>query len=97
MELKHTPGEWELRGNKIFISGTSNSIATVHIQKSWDEQIRPIEDVESKANAKLIAAAPDLLEALKDIINCQYNPSITLAGLNGAISNARQLLNQIES
>lgn len=66
--MKYTKGEWELRGNKIFIAGTYNSIATVHIQKSWDEQIRPIEDAEAKANAKLIRVAPKLLEACQKTI-----------------------------
>jgi hypothetical protein len=65
MESKYTAGQWELRRNKIFVSGTYNSIATVHIQKSWDEQIKPIVDTEAIANAKLIAAAPELLEALQ--------------------------------
>ena len=52
---------------------------------------------DAEANAKLAAAAPELLEALKDIINCQFNPTKTLASLNGAISNAQQLLHKIQS
>lgn len=69
METKHTKGEWEVRGNVIFIKDTYNSIATVHIQKSWDSRLIPIEDAEAKANAKLIATSPKLLKNLIRLID----------------------------
>ena len=67
--MEYTKGEWELRGNKIFIKDTYKSIATVSIQKAWDERSNPIEDVEAKANARLIAAAPELYEHSKNLID----------------------------
>lgn len=88
---KHTQGKWELRGNKIFITGTYISIATVHIQKSWDEQIRPIEDTEAIANAKLIRAAPELMEVLKQLCNSMGNIAAEMI----AYDKAQQLLNNI--
>lgn len=69
METKHTKGEWsakqlELSSNWIINSEKSN-ICTLNSQ-------HPIEILE--ANAKLIAAAPELLEALKVCYNslCTY-------------------------
>ena len=61
-ESKHTPGPW---GIKPFINSPSadidarsgESIATV-----WD-----VSDVNVEANARLIAAAPDMLDVLKSL------------------------------
>lgn len=63
METKHTKGEWKVSQSKterlgnIVVDSNTRNIAKV---LSWD--------LEAKANAKLIAAAPELLEALKCII-----------------------------
>ena len=65
--VAHTTGEWELRGNKIFVKGTYNSIAIVCIQKAWDNMARPIRDYEAEANQQLLCSAPKLLEALRHI------------------------------
>jgi hypothetical protein len=46
----------------------------------------------TEANARLIAAAPDLLEALNAIIDAQYNPDKSLANLNSAIENAKKIV-----
>jgi hypothetical protein len=59
---KHTPGPWELQdcthGGAILLRGLDGKR---HIQSHL--QIVPIED------ARLIAAAPELLEALKNLEN----------------------------
>ncbi len=53
----HTPGPWNARGMAIFRDGEDAlSVATVNQHKS-----------ECAANAQLIAAAPDLLAALRHI------------------------------
>jgi hypothetical protein len=58
--MKHTPGPWELGysdlGSQI-ISSADGYVAVVHY---WS---RP--EQEMKANARLIAVAPELLEALE--------------------------------
>lgn len=60
--MKHTEGNWEYRtGAKGYIIETDNctiGIAYTTILKSTPS------DNEAKANAKLIAAAPDILKAL---------------------------------
>ena len=55
---KHTPGPWEMRGLTIFEPGkVALSIASI-------TQHEP----NARANARLIAAAPDILEALKGLL-----------------------------
>ena len=56
---KHTPGPWEARQHKIWTQD-----APVHIA----DIIRAPDGDWSPANARLIAAAPDLLEALSLLV-----------------------------
>jgi len=56
--MKHTPGPWKIVGTEIW--GIHVRIASG--RGAYDEKDRQI----NKANARLIAAAPDLLEELKD-------------------------------
>ena len=70
-KFKGTPGPWrvsEKRGDLIDIRHNSNGIGAISLnlahvvaRQSWLK--------EAEANAKLIAAAPELLEALQFIIN----------------------------
>ena len=57
---KHTPGPWEVRG-----ASTRFAAFNVHGPKT-----NVVRDVLKEANAHLIAAAPDLLEALKALRGC---------------------------
>ena len=67
MERKHTPGPWKFHANgdanDYSILGPNNNWVIAFIQNGeiWTEQ--------QLANAKLIAAAPDMLEALVKWIN----------------------------
>ncbi len=63
----YTKGKWNKRGNKIFVGDGYNSICTVHVQHPWDNNFKPIEDVESNANATLIEKSPELLEAVVNL------------------------------
>jgi hypothetical protein len=70
MKSKHTDGKWELRGNRLFVKDTYKSIAIIEVQNNFDiQKFKTIEDTEQIANAKLIAAAPDLLEALTHLVH----------------------------
>ena len=55
----HTPGPWQLGSSKVAIWGSDGSV----VADAWESNDRP--DKECEANARLIAAAPDLLAALK--------------------------------
>ena len=65
---EHTPGPWKVEGSKKYPEHHSVSsdewsgLAIVFTSGSW------VDDPEGLANAHLIAAAPDMLEALEDII-----------------------------
>lgn len=74
METKHTPAPWKQDG--LYIDAPDGSlIATVNSEDS----------IENEFNGKLIAAAPELLEALKECLErleMDYpadNPRITQA------------------
>lgn len=61
MKPQHTPGPWE-----CVIDGENGPYVAQPIKRYGDQDKKPIAwDVSSKANAHLIAAAPDLLEALE--------------------------------
>ena len=55
-------------------------------------EIVPLPTEESKANANLIASAPELLETLERIYDAQFNPKKTLSDLNSAINSSRILI-----
>jgi hypothetical protein len=53
--MKHTPGPWVASGNGVHFG--TECVATTHMEPREQRQ----------ADARLIAAAPDLLEALRDL------------------------------
>lgn len=63
--MKHTEGEWELRkeGDILRIKNKEIYIATAHGLE--DGKNNSAKRIEAEANAKIIAASPDLLEALQ--------------------------------
>lgn len=67
MDRKHTPGPWRIGTpgpNGCYTIGTERGLMTAMIAHSISE---PGQVDEAKANASLIAAAPDLLKALERI------------------------------
>ena len=63
---KHTPGPWEVayqdKNGQSVVKGEHIEVATC-----WHHCVGSIEK-EMHANARLIAAAPELLEALKELM-----------------------------
>jgi hypothetical protein len=75
-DLKHTPGPWVMSPpdghfGDINISqkGNIHAIAAVLNPLAYDENSK----VQTKDNARLIAAAPDLLEAAKEFLEAQHS------------------------
>lgn len=70
---KHTPGPWEMRRDGyVYSVATGERVCSPHStlpdSKKVSDQLKNL-----KQNARLIAAAPDLLEALKRMVldgNC---------------------------
>lgn len=60
MKPRHTPGPWYSLGKSVMY----NEINTVNGRDSRQRQMAEIFTVNGEANARLIAAAPELLEAL---------------------------------
>lgn len=84
---KHTPGPWHQVGAWVEVeddeipdicSCNPESIEQGHLKWDWETAI---------ANARLIAAAPDLLEALKAIVK-----SLADQDDEGLIENAQQMI-----
>ncbi|HHB9079497.1 TPA: hypothetical protein ACN7S2_005293 [Klebsiella pneumoniae] len=86
-EFKGTPGSWEVEDNGYFydINAVRGTVGNVCSSASWfdnDEHRGPV----AMANAQLIAAAPELLEALQNMVEAyQYEASID----NPALLSAR--------
>ena len=70
MSAKFTPGPWTLGKGKVTIretreTGSKGFIARCHMPGEW----RYRSEEESEANARLIAAAPDLYAALREVLD----------------------------
>lgn len=86
----HTPGKWYVKGMKV----EGNDYIIANIQETFDYG-------ETKANAQLIASAPELLMALKDLqsavhehhlldIKNRFSLSVADAQADKAIFNAEK-------
>ncbi len=74
MEAKHTQGEWKLNHNSLqgslsnyIITESGEKICGISINYDGINNVQKFNEAE--ANAKLIVAAPEMLEALKMCIN----------------------------
>lgn len=71
-KVNHTPGNWSLtwcaddKGDKLVIDANiNNRVAELRLSKRFmGKPTDPFKDLQQEANAKLIAAAPDLLESI---------------------------------
>jgi hypothetical protein len=74
MTQTHTPGPWEIADDLktmdcIGIYGANNQlVAEIRDPESVKPQEREAEEALFRANARLIAAAPELLEELKTLV-----------------------------
>jgi len=58
--MRHTPGLWKESNGSVLHVPTGNTIANCHWAKDTEE---------FEANARLIAAAPDLMAACQDLVD----------------------------
>ncbi len=65
MNSKHTPGPWARRGTHIHYQPNPGGY-----RFDIAEVFRDVESETAEANARLIATAPELLEACKAIAHC---------------------------
>jgi hypothetical protein len=72
---KHTPGPWSVNTNKgsdkheliHWVEADAHAVCDFYMTRGDGDDLRVIPLPNAEANARLIAAAPELLEALKDI------------------------------
>lgn len=65
MKTKFTPGPWQTSGRFGQDVVGNNAFTHVAYTITYKSDVGPETQVEQKANARLIAAAPELLEVLK--------------------------------
>jgi len=58
--MTHTPGPWKVLGGTVIIAGPSDKMIA-----STPEENAKLSFYETRANANLIAAAPDMLKGLR--------------------------------
>jgi hypothetical protein len=94
-EFKGTKGKWKVSRNNHFLEVKAVNSNKLGIAVHLHQMTPTIETIslseENEANAKLIAAAPELLEALQDLMS-QYESKGHL--LDYDIDIARQSINK---
>jgi len=70
---KHTPGPWEIDeqdyGDELWFGGTGCGLVTVNGWSNGGCKDQPDEWAQLLTDARLIAAAPELLDALHGLLN----------------------------
>ena len=100
--ISHTPGPWscgeENVGGGFNIYSGALRIAHTSIQaRVFKPETRPIAEDEAKANAYMVAAAPDLLASLKEMLEIYWGEGdgelpepVCIQNARAAISKAVQ-------
>lgn len=68
---KHTPGPWLVAGSTVYALNDEQFPAnrfSAQVSSGWVDEVQRISNNEIMANARLMGAAPDLLEALEELI-----------------------------
>jgi hypothetical protein len=77
---KHTAGPWVALGNGVFTDDSAPQMREI-LHSIYNT--RSASKEEQRANALLIAAAPEMLEALCEILRCVANGSYGADGCSG--------------
>jgi len=88
--MNHTRGPWEVHQ----VAGDRNSVQVCVPDSSVERGCRTVAEaeilgvprLEAEANARLIAAAPELLEACKRIVSEDQNGEITIGAIKDCMS-----------
>jgi hypothetical protein len=96
--MKHTKGPWSIRKTKFNDDGMYSH--DIYLQKSLSH-LKMIAHIykydESEANARLIAEAPAMLEALEMLMDrLNYHGTIDVIREEGPIADVRAIISRIE-
>ena len=73
MSAKHTPGPWSVDGERYYVRDDRRGELVADCYTFTETDMGRVVDASCAANARLIAAAPELLEALKDLAEAARN------------------------
>lgn len=90
---KHTPGPW-VRGTTITTTGYWDTIRNSTLSK--EIVAIDVASIEQKANARLIAAAPELLEAGEAVSNCIKRQFPNFSPAVGRFSIDKNFIQELE-
>jgi hypothetical protein len=79
---KHTPGPWSAIGADVKTAGPASRIIC------WAGIQSDVALDEVRANARLIAAAPDMLNALLDVLEYWDDPDMSMSELKERVRDA---------
>ncbi|HEP9635415.1 TPA: hypothetical protein VDW08_003767 [Pseudomonas aeruginosa] len=85
---KHTPGPWEI---ERYSDGLIQIVGDVRIVSDDEENVTTVVEAVSRgdeANARLIAAAPELLDALVALVECEQTTPELWEAARAAIAKA---------
>lgn len=80
---KHTPGPWSKKAIATILRYASKNDGL------WTEECREDEFIPDSADASMIVAAPDLLEALEEALDNLDDPNFWAAKARAAIAKAK--------
>lgn len=100
MTAKHTPGPWSVCEHSwcetsIRAPSTDHALCRLDINHATEES-QEADEAQMAANARLIAAAPELLEALKACAAVCAGETMNKRGLVSALEQARAALAKCE-
>lgn len=86
--MNHTPGPWYANGHKVWkdIGDFAHMIATCG---NWSE--------ETEENARLIALAPEMLAALREIANIERQSPYEMSNGAECANIANEVLNKLKT
>ena len=85
---KHTPGPWILRSAGELLNEIPHPFDFVEVSKQRYITTEGKSEREANANARLIAASPDMLNALLDVLNFWDDPDMSMSELKGRVRDA---------
>ena len=93
--MKHTPGPWIVAG--LNVGSVNNKVVASCYKDSLESVVvRPSDDAECLANARLIAAAPDMLVAIKGAIAALTQNKTYPADILAAVTFLRSAVSKVD-
>lgn len=92
-DMPHVPGPWtyQVDGTSFKIRSTGEDWTNIASDPSYDDGSAVLYRAQIKANARLIASAPELLEALKSIANLAHLAWSDPSSVRGAFERIETL------